>query len=32
MSSKMKERLHTGEIYLPGDDEILEEQFREFDS
>ena len=28
MSSKMKERLHTGEIYLPGDDEILEEQFQ----
>lgn len=24
----MKERLHTGEIYLPGDDEILEEQFQ----
>ena len=28
MSSKMKERLHTGEIYLTGDDEILEEQFK----
>ena len=28
MSSKMKEILHTGEIYLPGDDEILEEQFQ----
>ena len=28
MSSKMKERLQTGEIYLPGDDEILEEQFQ----
>lgn len=28
MSSKMKERLHTGEIYLPGNDEILEEQFQ----
>lgn len=28
MSSKMKERLHTGEIYLPGDDEVLEEQFQ----
>ena len=28
MSSKMKERLHTGEIYLPGDNEILEEQFQ----
>ena len=28
MGSKMKERLHTGEIYLPGEDEILKEQFQ----
>ena len=26
--STMKERLHTGELYLPGDEEILEEQFK----
>lgn len=26
--SVMKERLHTGELYLPGDEEILEEQFK----
>ena len=24
----MKEKLHTGELYLPGDDDILKEQFR----
>ena len=24
----MKEKMHTGELYLPGDGEILEEQFR----
>ena len=24
--SKMKERLHTGELYLPGDEEIIKEQ------
>ena len=28
MSSKMKERLHTGEIYYPNDDEIVQEQFQ----
>ena len=22
----MKEKMHTGELYLPGDDEIVEEQ------
>ncbi len=27
----MKERMHTGEIYLPGDDEILEVQFQWLD-
>lgn len=26
--SNMKEKMHTGEIYLPGDDEILAEQFK----
>lgn len=26
--SNMKEKMHTGELYLPGDDEILEEQVR----
>lgn len=26
--SKMKERMHTGELYLPGDDEIMAEQFQ----
>lgn len=26
--STMKEKLHTGELYLPGDDEIMEEQLR----
>lgn len=26
--SKMKERMHTGELYLPGDNEIMEEQFK----
>ena len=26
--SKMKERLHTGELYLPGDDEIMAEQMQ----
>ncbi len=29
--STMKERMHTGEIYLPGDDEILEVQFQWLD-
>ena len=24
--SKMRDRLHTGELYLPGDDEIVKEQ------
>ena len=24
----MKDRMHTGELYLPGDEEILEEQMR----
>ena len=24
--SGMKEKMHTGELYLPGDDEIVEEQ------
>lgn len=24
----MKDRMHTGELYLPGDEEILERQFR----
>ena len=28
MGSKMKERLHTGEIYYPNDDEIMQEQFQ----
>ena len=26
--SNMKERLHTGELYLPGDDEIMAEQMQ----
>lgn len=26
--SNMKEKMHTGELYLPGDDEILEEQVK----
>lgn len=26
--STMKERMHTGELYLPGDDEIMTEQIR----
>lgn len=29
--STMKEKMHTGEIYLPGDDEILKEQFQWLD-
>ncbi len=29
--STMKERLHTGELYLPGDDEIMREQLRYLD-
>lgn len=29
--STMKERMHTGEIYLPGDDEILDVQFQWLD-
>lgn len=24
--SEMKERMHTGELYLPGDDEIMKQQ------
>ena len=24
--SEMKEKIHTGELYLPGDNEIMEEQ------
>lgn len=28
MSTTMKERLHTGELYLPGDEEIMKEQFQ----
>lgn len=27
----MKERMHTGELYLPGDGEIIKEQFRDID-
>ncbi len=27
----MKDKMHTGELYLPGDPEILEEQFRRLD-
>lgn len=27
----MKEKMHTGEIYLPGDEEILEVQFQWLD-
>ena len=26
--SVMKERMHTGELYLPGDDEIMEQQIK----
>lgn len=29
--SKMKDRLHTGELYLPGDTEIMEEQTKRLD-
>jgi len=29
--SSMKDRLHTGELYLPGDEEILEEQVKRLD-
>ena len=29
--SKMKDRLHTGELYLPGDAEIMEEQTKRLD-
>ena len=29
--SGMKERMHTGELYLPGDEEILEEQIKRLD-
>ena len=29
--SKMKDRLHTGELYLPGDDEIMEDQTKRLD-
>ena len=28
MSTSMKEKMHTGELYLPGDEEILAEQFQ----
>ncbi len=28
MSTAMKEKMHTGELYLPGDEEILAEQFQ----
>lgn len=28
MSTAMKEKMHTGELYLPGDEEILTEQFQ----
>lgn len=28
--STMKERMHTGELYLPGDDEIMEAQARSY--
>lgn len=28
--STMKERMHTGELYLPGDDEIMEAQAYRF--
>lgn len=27
----MKERLHTGELYLPGDEEIIKDQFKRLD-
>ncbi len=27
----MKERMYTGELYLPGDGEIIKEQFRDID-
>ena len=26
--SDMKEKMHTGELYLPGDDEIMKEQMK----
>ena len=29
--STMKEKLHTGELYLPGDDEIVEDQTKRLD-
>ncbi|MCD8334514.1 MAG: hypothetical protein LUC35_04015 [Clostridiales bacterium] len=29
--STMKERMHTGELYLPGDDEIMEDQLKRLD-
>lgn len=29
--SKMKDRLHTGELYLPGDEEIMTEQTKHLD-
>ncbi len=29
--SRMKERLHTGELYLPGDEEIMAEQLKKLD-
>ena len=29
--SSMKEKLHTGELYLPGDDEIVEDQTKRLD-
>lgn len=29
--STMKERMHTGELYLPGDDEIMEGQLKRLD-
>ena len=27
----MKDRLHTGELYLPGDEEIMRDQFQRLD-
>ena len=29
--SSMKEKMHTGELYLPGDTEIMEDQIKRLD-
>ena len=29
--SSMKEKMHTGELYLPGDEEIVEDQTKRLD-